>query len=91
MHECMDCMHVCMYIRMYSIFYLWTYKAPLTVRSNQRRSQCEEPQVVRERAETAVLPDKISARVTAGSSFHSNGPTEVCMYVCMYAYGWVFL
>ena len=42
------------------LFYLWTYKAPLTVQPNQRRFQCERPlekrKVLRERAEKEVPP-----------------------------------
>ena len=61
-------------------FYLRTYKAPLTVQPNQRRFQSkgllEKTKVLRERAETVVPPDNITARVIAGRSFHSKGPTE---------------
>src|SRR5688572_14631207 len=68
-------------ILFYSIlFYLWTYKAPLAVQPNRRRFQCEGPlekrKVLRQRAETVVPPDNITARVKAGRSFHSKGPTE---------------
>ena len=52
----------------------------LTAQPNQDRSQCEEPlekrKILRERAETVVPLDNITARVITGRSFHSKGPTE---------------
>ena len=61
-----------------SLFYLWTYKAPLAVQPNQKRFQCEgllkKRKVLRERAETVVPPDNITARVKALLFLSSRSP-----------------
>src|SRR5688572_10380041 len=87
------------------VLYLSIYIAPLTVHTNQRRSQCERPrekkEVFRQRKEALGPPVNKQERVKGGSWFHSAGPMNAKARVlaiavlargtnvCMYVYMYV--
>jgi hypothetical protein len=71
------CMHVCMYC---IVLYLTIYKAPLTARAFQKRSQCIQPlekrQVLRREKAEDRPPERMADRTDGGRPFHKEGPKE---------------
>ena len=81
MHACISIldMHACVCIHCI-VLYLAIYKALLTAKAFQKRSQCEQPRGKRQdfslEKDEERLPERMAERTGGGSPFHREGPMQ---------------